>query len=285
MKRISPSSMPSRAPTLVAACITVAAVLGIASMSRAETTPWASNEGGRMRIVAMPPEPDGTVRGALQIEPKAGWITYWKEPGDAGIPPQMVFSKASGVTLSSMSYPVPKRIDNGKLRDIGYDHAVALPFELKMEDPGKPLSLGASAFVGLCRNICIPFQAEFSLQLGAVKGTPVEEAMILNAATSKLPEAPSDDFAVTHYAMTQGRDNLSLKLKLPPGSVVPPQVIVTGPQGHVLFDGVNGRRDGDAYALDMPVGKLPKNYDIRGKHWGILVIAGNRAMETSLAFE
>lgn len=285
MKRISLRHILSRAPTALAACITAGAALGIASMSCAETTPWASNEGGRMRIVAMPPEPDGTVRGALQIEPKAGWITYWKEPGDAGIPPQMVFSKASGVTLSSMGYPVPKRIDNGKLRDIGYDHAVALPFELKMEDPSKPLNLGASAFVGLCRNICIPFQADFSLQLGTTKGTPVEEAMILNAATSKLPEAPSGDFAVTHYAMTQGRDKLSLKLKLPSGTLSPPQVIVTGPQGHVLFDGVNGRRDGEAYALDMPVGKLPKNYDIKGKRWGILVIAGNRAMETSLAFE
>jgi DsbC/DsbD-like thiol-disulfide interchange protein len=285
MKRILPSSIPSRAPVALAACITAGAVLGIATMSCAETTPWASNEGGRMRVVAMPPEPDGTVRGALQIEPKAGWITYWKEPGDAGIPPQMVFSKASGVTLNSMSYPVPKRIDNGKLRDIGYDHAVTLPFELKMEDPGKPLNLGASAFVGLCRNICIPFQAEFSLQLGANKGTPVEEAMILNAAASKLPEPPSEDFAVTYYAMTQGRDKLALKLKLPPEASAPPQVIVTGPQGHVLFDGVNGRRDGDAYALDMPVGKLPKNYDIKGKRWGILVIAGNRAMETSLAFD
>lgn len=238
-----------------------------------------------MRIVTMPPEPDGTVRGALQIEPKPGWITYWREPGDAGIPPQMVFSKAEGVTLNRISYPVPKRIDNDGLRDIGYDQPVALPFELKVQNSGKPLNLGASAFIGLCRNICIPFQAEFSLSLAPVKGTPVEEAMILNTAMSKLPEAPSKDFAVTHYAMTQGRDKLTLKLRLPAETPNPPQVIVTGPEGHVLFEGINGRIDGDGYALDMPVGKLPKNYDIKGQRWGILVIAGKRAMETSLAFE
>jgi DsbC/DsbD-like thiol-disulfide interchange protein len=64
-----------------------------------------------------------------------------------------------------------------------------------------------------------------------------------------------------------------------------PQVIVTGPEGHALFDGVNGKQDGEGYSLDMPVGKLPKGYDIKGKRWGILVIAGSRAMETSLAFE
>jgi len=277
---------PTRAPAALAAGLAVAATLAFAPFCHAETTPWASNEGGRMRIVAMPPEPDGTVRGALQIEPKPGWITYWREPGDAGIPPHVMFSKAEGVTLNSFSFPVPKRIDNGKLRDIGYDHPVTLPFELKVQNPDKPLNLGASAFVGLCRNICIPFQAEFSLALAPLKGTPVEEAMILNTALSKLPEAPSDDFAVTHYSMTQGRDRLSLKLKLPTSSVTkPPQVIVTGPDGHVLFDGINGHQEGDRYSLDMPVGKLPKNYDIKGKRWGILVIAGNRAMETSLAFE
>lgn len=285
MKTISVRSFSIRARAALVACLATAAIFGSATISRAEITPWATNEGGRMRIVALPPEPDGTVRGALQIEPKAGWVTYWKEPGDAGIPPQVVFSKADGVTLSRVSYPVPKRIANGKLRDIGYDHPVALPFELKVADPGKPLNLGATAFIGLCLNICIPFQAEFSLALEPVRGTPVEEAMIVNQAVAQLPEAPSDDFAVTHYAMTQGRGNLNLKLRLPKGTIVPPQVIVTGPQGHVLFDGVNGRQDGEAYSLDMPVGKLPKNYDIKGKRWGILVIAGNRAMETSLAFD
>ncbi|MFB9950307.1 protein-disulfide reductase DsbD domain-containing protein [Rhizobium puerariae] len=285
MTIISVRNFSIRAPAALAACFIAGAVLGAATPSRAETTPWAANEGGRMRIVAMPPEPDGTVRGALQIEPKPGWITYWKEPGDAGIPPQVVFSKESRVTLNRVSYPVPKRIDNGKLRDIGYDQPVALPFELKVQDPGRPLTLGASAFVGLCRNICIPFQAEFSLALAPARGTPVEEAMIINQAAAKLPEAPSDDFAVTRYAMTQGRGMLNLTLKLPETTVEPPQVIVTGPQGHVLIDGLNGRRDGEGYSLDMPVGKLPKDYDIKGKRWSILVIAGNRAMETSLAFD
>jgi DsbC/DsbD-like thiol-disulfide interchange protein len=264
--------------------VAVGALTGV-SAARAEITPWASNEGGRMRIIAMPPEPDGKVRGALQIEPKPGWITYWKEPGDAGIPPQIVFSRNGDLTLDRLSYPIPKRIDNGQLRDIGYDHPVTFPFELTASNPGKPLSLSASAFVGLCRNICIPFQAEFSLAFKPLKGTPVEEAMILNEAAARLPEAPSDAFAVTRYAMTQGGNVLRLTLRLPEGTEKPPQVIVTGPEGHILFDGINGQQDGESYSLDMPVGKLPKGYDVKGKRWGILVLAGNRAMETSLAFE
>jgi DsbC/DsbD-like thiol-disulfide interchange protein len=264
--------------------LAVCAIL-FADAARADVTAWSSNEGGRMRLVVMPPEPDGTIRGALQIEPKPGWITYWREPGDTGIPPQITFPAGSDIKLDRLSYPVPKRIDNGPLRDIGYDEAVALPFTLTAREPGKPVTLTASVFIGLCRNICIPFQANFTLAVQPARGTPVEEAMILNGALAKLPEAPSENFAVTHYMMTQGGRVLRLTLRLPADVGDVPQVIVSGPDGHLLLDGINGERQGDSYTLDMPVGKLPKGYDIKGKRWGILAIAGSRAMETSLAFD
>ena len=266
----------------------LAAVCGVgisASAALADMTAWSTNEGGRMRMVVMPPEPDGKIRGLLQIEPKPGWITYWKEPGDTGIPPKISFSEGSGVSLDRLSFPVPKRIVNGALRDIGYDQAVAFPFELTAKDPDQPVTLTASTFIGLCRNICIPFQADFTLPLKPVNGTPVEEAMLLSSALAKLPEAPSEHFAVTHYIMTQGGTVLRLTLRLPQDVDSAPQVIVSGPEGHVLLDGINGQRQGDSYTLDMPVGKLPKGYEMKGKRWGILAIAGGRAMETSLAFD
>jgi DsbC/DsbD-like thiol-disulfide interchange protein len=275
----------NRNPKFAAAALLLFSLIASPLPARAETTEWAGNEGGRMRIVALAPDTRGVVRGALQIEPKAGWITYWREPGDAGIPPHINFPSSPDVTLERMSYPVPKRFDNGELRDIGYDGPVALPFELKVRDPSKPAQLTASAFIGLCRNICIPFQAEFSLSLKQEGGTSFSEAMIINDAEGKLPEAPSDDFAVTHYAVSANGDELRLRVRLPKDAVKKPKIIVTGPEGHVLFSDDDGERDGDGYSVALPVGKLPKGYDIKGKRWGILVLAGHRAMETSLAFE
>lgn len=81
-----------------------------------------------MRVASLAMDADGVVRGVLQIEPKDGWITYWREPGEAGIPPQITPDPASGVSLTTMAYPVPKLIENGDITDIGYDHAVSLPF-------------------------------------------------------------------------------------------------------------------------------------------------------------
>ncbi|AYC99921.1 protein-disulfide reductase DsbD domain-containing protein [Neorhizobium sp. NCHU2750] len=280
--------MTSIAPALrhlTSVTLLMTAFLTHGHAARAETSDWANNEGGRMRIVALTPDNRGVVRGALQIEPKAGWITYWKEPGDAGIPPHIEFADTAGVSLTRMSYPTPRRIDNGPVRDVGYGGPVTFPFELKVNDLSKPATLTASAFIGLCRNICIPFQADFSLSLRADAGTSFAEAMIINDAEAKLPEAPSDDFAVTHYSVSADGDTLRLRLRLPQNATKKPQVIVTGPDGHVLFGDAAGERDGDSYQIDMPVGDLPKGYDMKGKRWGILVVAGARSMETSLAFE
>jgi DsbC/DsbD-like thiol-disulfide interchange protein len=260
----------------------MASIAAWSGSALAETTGWATNEGGRMRLIALAPDGRGVVRGGLQIEPKAGWITYWRDPGDAGIPPSISFDPSSGIEIARMSYPVPKRIDNGPLRDVGYDGAVTFPFELKITDPPKALHAKAEVFIGLCRNICIPFQAQFTLALAPDSGTSFAEAMILNEADATLPEAPSPDFTISHYAVTGG--TLALKLRLPADAPKKPKVIVTGPEGHVLFNDAEGEWENGLFSVDMPIGKLPSGYDMDGKHWGILVLCGQRAMETTLAF-
>ncbi len=267
------------------AALALAALLCLPCAGRAETTPWAQNEGGRMRIVTLPPDAEGRVRGGLEIEPKQGWITYWREPGEAGIPPKLTLAEDQPAKISDMSYPVPKRVGDGKLLDIGYDTAVTLPFEMKLSAPETPRPITVSSFIGLCRDICIPFQADFVLQLKPENMTPPQEFMILQKAGALLPDPPSMDFAVTHYSLTDAQKTLKLALRLPPGTKNKPQVLVTGPEGYVLFDDTNGRRDGDSYLIDMPIEKLPVKYDFRGKRWELLVISGTRAMETSLAFE
>ncbi len=261
------------------ALVTLFAGTADAAMSR-----WAENEGGRMRIIALAPDQDGTVHGALQIEPKAGWITYWKEPGDAGIPPQITLSPGHGITLDDISFPVPKPFETGDVRDLGYDHPVTLPFRLTLADPSQPLKLNASAFIGLCRNICIPFQAEFELDLTKAKGLPLEENLILDKAARSLPERPSPDFGIARHVLTEDLRTLRLTVKLPPASGTP-KIYVAGPDGHVLFDQENARMAGGLYEVEMPVGKLPKGYVPKGKTWDVLVVAGARAMETSLAFD
>ncbi|MGO8068497.1 protein-disulfide reductase DsbD domain-containing protein [Rhizobium leguminosarum] len=279
------SSGPRR--LLIAVVAAVAALVPFYS-AHAEMSAWAENEGGRMRLVALAPDAGGKIRAALQIEPKPGWITYWKEPGNSGIPPQIAIAAESGVTLDAIAYPVPKHFFNGAIEDIAYDAPVTLPLSLTAAGKG-PVTIDAAAFIGICKDICIPFQANLQLKLGpAIQSHPQEEA-ILQAADARLPKPPSQDFDVTAHAMSPDRKTLSLDLVLPGEGAgegkAAPDIIVTGPSGYAFTKQIGGKRDGAAFKVDISIGKLPKDYDMAGKQWSVLVIDGERAMETTLAFE
>ncbi|MGO8154205.1 protein-disulfide reductase DsbD domain-containing protein [Rhizobium leguminosarum] len=279
------SSGPRR--LLIAVVSAVAALVPFYS-AHAEMSAWAENEGGRMRLVGLAPDAGGKIRAALQIEPKPGWITYWKEPGNSGIPPQVTIAAESGVTLDSIAYPVPKHFFNGAIEDIAYDAPVTLPLSLTAAGKG-PVTIDAAAFIGICKDICIPFQANLQLKLGpAIQSHPQEEA-ILQAADASLPKPPSQDFDVTAHAMSPDRKTLSLDLVLPDGGAdegkAAPDIIVTGPSGYAFTKQIGGKRDGATFKVDISIGKLPKDYDMAGKQWSVLVIDGERAMETTLAFQ
>ncbi|MBY5708160.1 protein-disulfide reductase DsbD domain-containing protein [Rhizobium leguminosarum] len=275
------SSGPRR---LLIAVVSVVTALVPFYSAHAEMSAWAENEGGRMRLVALAPDAGGKIRAALQIEPKPGWITYWKEPGNSGIPPQVTIAPKSSVSLDAIAYPVPKHFFKGAIEDIAYDAPVTLP--LSLTAPGKgPVTIDAAAFIGICKDICIPFQASFELKLGpAIQSHPQEEA-ILQAADARLPKPPSQDFDVTAHAMSPDRKTLSLTLALPGEGKAAPDIIVTGPSGYAFTKQIGGKRDGATFKVDVSIGKLPKDYDIAGKRWSVLVIDGERAMETTLAFE
>ncbi|WP_027666687.1 protein-disulfide reductase DsbD domain-containing protein [Rhizobium leguminosarum] len=275
------SSGPRR---LLIAVVSAVAALVPFSSTHAEMSAWAENEGGRMRLVALAPDTGGKIRAALQIEPKPGWITYWKEPGNSGIPPQITIAAESGVTLDAIAYPVPKHFFNGAIEDIAYDAPVTLPLSLTAAGKG-PVTIDAAAFIGICKDICIPFQANLQLKLGpAIQSHPQEEA-ILQAADARLPKPPSQDFDVTAHAMSPDRKTLSLDLVLPGEGKTAPDIIVTGPSGYAFTKQIGGKRDGATFKVDIAIGKLPKDYDIAGKQWSVLVIDGERAMETTLAFQ
>lgn len=263
----------------------LAAALAASSPADAAMSDWAVNEGGRMRLVALSPDVDGRLRAALEIEPHQGWITYWREPGQSGIPPQITVQPGSNVTLENVGYPVPQPIAIGSIREIGYKDRVALPIDFKITDVDKPTTLKVSAFIGLCKDICIPFQADFSLSLPAESQFLPEEQGVVAAAEASLPRPPSADFALDRHALSPDGKRLALRFTLPEAGSAIPAVYVTGPSGYAFFEQANSRRDGRTFETEIVLGKLPGGYDLHGKQWSVLVVDGTHAMETRLAFD
>ncbi|MBB4007070.1 protein-disulfide reductase DsbD domain-containing protein [Allorhizobium taibaishanense] len=280
-------SGPALRPAFCALALLIAGLVSVLAPdgAHAATSAWAVSDGGRMRLVVLPPAPDGSRQAGLQIEPNDGWFTYWREPGDSGIPPQLTVSDDAGFTASPLTFPVPKRMDIGSVRDVGYDHAVVFPFTLRSHGETWQNPLRLMAFIGMCRNICIPFQAELNIDLGHEETTDVSEVKLIEKAKSKLPASASDDFHVDDFHMAQDLSSLDVSLVVPDGSKDEPRILVTGPEGYLFTEYTVLSNKGNQRSLRVTLPKLPRNYTVDGKTWHILVAAGNkRAMEAPLAF-
>jgi DsbC/DsbD-like thiol-disulfide interchange protein len=115
---------------------------------------WSPSAKSRARLVA-------DAQGAgLQIELAPGAITYWRDPGEAGVPPTFDFSGSTNLASAQVEFPAPERIPepDGSVA-FGYRGAVVLPIQVKPADPAKPVRLVAKVNYAVCEKICLPARA------------------------------------------------------------------------------------------------------------------------------
>ncbi|MFC3072114.1 protein-disulfide reductase DsbD domain-containing protein [Shinella pollutisoli] len=243
----------------------------------AAASAWVATPGGDVRLVALPADASGRVRAMLDIRLHDGWKTYWRDPGGAGIPPALT---ATGARLEAVRFPVPKRLGDAELHYVGYDAPVALP--LTLTDVSGPVTL--SVFLGVCKEICIPVQAELGVDpRQEAFANPLEETAIA-AAEAKLPPAAAEDLAPLSGRWSADGKTLTVRFRAPEGGG-PPEVYVSGPDDIQFGPAGAARRDGEAYVADVPVLYRPKAFDAAAGPVLLAVRIGTRTMEAPLAIE
>ncbi|MGV8952040.1 MAG: protein-disulfide reductase DsbD domain-containing protein [Cypionkella sp.] len=113
---------------------------------------------------------------ALDLAPK--WKTYWRSPGDAGIPPLFDWSGSKNVKSVRVLWPSPTVFHTNGMQTIGYHDAVVLPIEVVAQDASKPVSLKARVDLGVCKDICMPAEVVIS---GALTAPGQPDARIRDA--------------------------------------------------------------------------------------------------------
>lgn len=118
---------------------------------------WVTQEGGHMA--------------ALHLALAPGWKTYWRAPGETGIPPQIAFSRSENLAEARLHWPAPEVIESVGQRSLGYSGALTLPIELTPARPGAPIALRADLEIGVCRDICVPVSLRLSADLPTAPGS------------------------------------------------------------------------------------------------------------------
>jgi DsbC/DsbD-like thiol-disulfide interchange protein len=186
---------------LRAALAAALALVSLGAPARADSfsTDWAQGGKSQARLIAAGPGLAG-----FEIALAPGAITYWRDPGDAGLPPTLDFSASENVATVEPLFPAPKRIkeaDGGEA--FGYDGGVIFPLRVKPRDPAKPLTLKLNADFAVCEKVCVPAKARLSLTLPAAGESP--HASAINVALAAVPRVvAAKDFGVLEAAGADG---------------------------------------------------------------------------------
>ena len=184
--------MANRQPGMASAVVLVTLALVVdAGFARAQGPATA-----RHTKVSLVAETDSVLAGRqltvgirLQMEP--GWHTYWRNPGDSGLPTRVKWTLPAGFEAGELRWPYPARFATPPLVSFGYEHEVLLPVEMRVPTAlaGREVRLAAQVAWLECQEVCLPGKAEVSLTLLVRAGGPGPEAAAFADARKRLPTA------------------------------------------------------------------------------------------------
>jgi DsbC/DsbD-like thiol-disulfide interchange protein len=131
----------------------------------ADASPWDGDARAGMRLVAGSHARDAGARAGIEIKLAPGWKTYWRYPGDSGVPPRFDFADSQNVKTVTIDWPAPHRFSDDSGVTIGYKEDVIFPLRVVPQDAGKPVRLRLKADYAICDKICIPAEASAELVL------------------------------------------------------------------------------------------------------------------------
>ncbi len=186
---MSPAPMPHRPfrrAVLAAACAAALALpAGARAAGEAAQTGWSETLKAAARLID-----GGTVDGkrvaGLEIRLDPGAVTYWRSPGEAGVPPTIGSAGSDNLASLETLFPAPEPMDKGGALTFGYARDVILPLVVAPRDRGKPVRLVLSIDYGVCEKICVPAHADLALTLPAGAG-PAGHSARLAAALAATP--------------------------------------------------------------------------------------------------
>jgi DsbC/DsbD-like thiol-disulfide interchange protein len=162
-----------------------AILMGLAavpSVSAQDASNWDGQVHSAVRLIAgaMSKNQDTPfLRAGIEIKLDPGWQTYWRDPGDSGVPPRFDFSDSENVKMVDVLWPAPERFPDGAGgHSIGYRNRVILPLHVVPAQAAGRTALRLKLEYDVCSNICIPVESNLVLNLG---GDGAEDDAIVRA--------------------------------------------------------------------------------------------------------
>jgi suppressor for copper-sensitivity B len=265
----------------------LALLAATATPAAAAVGDWVGEGNARVRLVAAGVDAEGRLAAGIEIDLDPGWKTYWRTPGDAGIPPITDFSASTNIDGPvEIGFPPPHRFDDGYGVSNIYEGRVLLTLSAAVGDPSSPVRLSLGLDMGVCAEVCIP--EHFDLALDVAPGeSDAEAGALLADARAALPgDSEPGTFAVEDIARAGGTDKrpvFNLVVVAPdPGKA---EVYVEGPPDWYPAPPKLVSSEGSRATYSVEFSRLGSKTPIGGNEFRVTIVSGGRAIEDAVTLD
>ena len=152
----------------------------------ADASSWSSDLRSSIRLIAGDNrDATGVLRAGVELKLAPGWKTYWRYPGDSGIPPSFDFQELANVKSVTIGWPAPHGFTDDSGQSIGYKTGVIFPLRVEPKDSARPVILRLTLDYAVCEKLCVPVSADAEL---ALSRAPSALEPNLAAAEARVPK-------------------------------------------------------------------------------------------------
>ena len=152
-----------------------------------QATNWAKVLHSQARLVRGVMQPDGSIEAGVHIKLDPGWKTYWRVPGDAGVPPEFNWLRSVNVSDVTVLWPAPIRFRDQYGDGIGYKDEVVFPIVVSPADWTKASTVKLTLHFAVCNDICAPVRADLALEI-PVQSVRPQYAGLIARYMSQVPK-------------------------------------------------------------------------------------------------
>jgi len=205
-------------------------------------------------------QPGKPVLVGLKLRMIPDWHTYWKNPGDSGLPTRVHWQLPPGWTAGEIHWPYPQLLPVGPLMNYGYEDDIVLLSSLTPPADAKPGTADIKAKVEwlVCKDICVPEKGELDLAL-PVSGAPPEKdprfVAHIERAQDMLPVQPA---GWSSAAAIVGK-SLVVRITAPAGAAPPDKVTFFPEREELIVPAAPEKvaRDGQSLTVTMQLADPP----------------------------
>lgn len=173
-----------------AAALAAVLAMPLGSGARAQSSPWVETQRGAVRLVSAVAAVGraDAVQVGVEMRLQPGWKTYWRVPGESGMPPVFGWDGSENVAGIAVVWPGPARFAIAGMQSYGYADRVIFPVRVALARPGAPVTLHLHLRYAICRDVCVPEEARLLLRLGEGESRPTAHAADIAAFAAAAPQ-------------------------------------------------------------------------------------------------